>query len=72
MIADFPPAKGNHHKTYRIQETPTLSTDADSRTDTYLERLRDLSQKKKKIVERLRDLSLKKIIIILIGPFGNI
>ena len=28
---------------YRIQETKNLSTDADSRTDTILERLRDLS-----------------------------
>ena len=27
----------------RIRETPTLSTDADSRTDTNLKRLRDLS-----------------------------
>ena len=31
----------------RIRETPTLSTDADSRTDTNLKRLRDLSLKKK-------------------------
>ena len=30
------------HKKYRIWETPTLSTDAESRTDTILERLRDL------------------------------
>ena len=29
----------------RMWETPTLSTDADSRTDTNLKRLRDLSQK---------------------------
>ena len=29
-------------KKSRIRETPTLSTDADSRTDTLLERLRDL------------------------------
>ena len=29
----------------RIQETPTLSTDADSRTDTILERLRDIFHK---------------------------
>ena len=28
----------------RIRETPTLSTDADSRTDTNLKRLRDLSK----------------------------
>ena len=27
----------------RIRETPTLSTDADSRTDTNMKRLRDLS-----------------------------
>ena len=32
---------------FRIRETPTLSTDADSRTDTNLKRLRDLSLKKK-------------------------
>ena len=32
-----------------IRETPTLSTDADSRTDTNLKRLRDLSLKKKNI-----------------------
>ena len=32
----------------RIRETPTLSNDADSRTDTNLKRLRDLSQNKKK------------------------
>ena len=30
-------------KKSRIRETPTLSTDADSRTDTNLKRLRDLS-----------------------------
>ena len=30
------------HKKSRIRETPTLSTDADSRTDTILERLRHL------------------------------
>ena len=31
----------------RIRETPTLSTDAYSRTDTNLKKLRDLSKKKK-------------------------
>ena len=31
------------HKKSRIRETKNLSTDADSRTDTILERLRDLS-----------------------------
>ena len=31
-----------YQKISRIRETPTLSTDADSRTDTILERLRDL------------------------------
>ena len=31
----------------RIRETPTLSTDADNRTDTNLKRLHDLSLKKK-------------------------
>ena len=30
------------HKKSRIRETPTLLTDADSRTDTILEKLRDL------------------------------
>ena len=30
-------------KKSRIRETPTLSSDADSRTDTNLKRLRDLS-----------------------------
>ena len=33
-------------KKSRIQESPTFSTDADSRTDTILERLRDLSAPK--------------------------
>ena len=32
----------------RIRETPTLSTDADSKTDTILERLRDLPIRTKK------------------------
>ena len=36
-------------KKYRIRETPTLSTDADRRTDTNLKRLSDLSKKKIKI-----------------------
>ena len=35
-------------KKSRIWETKNLSTDADSRTDTILERLRDLSLKKNK------------------------
>ena len=35
----------------RIRETKNLSTDADSRTDTILERLRDLSLKQKKYGE---------------------
>ena len=34
-------------KKSRIRETKNLSTDADSSTDTILERLRDLSKKKK-------------------------
>ena len=34
-------------KKSRTRETPTLSTDADSRTDTNLKRLRDLSKRKK-------------------------
>ena len=33
-------------KKSRIRETKNLSTDADSRIDTILERLRDLSKKK--------------------------
>ena len=35
-------------KKSRIRETSNLSTDADCRTDTILERLRDLSKKLKK------------------------
>ena len=35
-------------KKIHIWETPTLSTDADSRTSTNLKRLHDLSQKEKK------------------------
>ena len=36
--------KGHQHtKKSRIRETPTLSTNANSRTDTNLKRLRDLS-----------------------------
>ena len=35
-------------KKSRIRETPTLSTDADSRTDTNLKRLRDLPIRTKK------------------------
>ena len=31
------------HKKSRVRETPTLSTNADSRTNTNLKRLRDLS-----------------------------
>ena len=38
----------NREKKSRIRETSNLSTDADRRTDTILERLRDLSKKKKK------------------------
>ena len=38
IISYFLPVK---QKKSRIWETPTLSTDADSRTDTILERLRD-------------------------------
>ena len=34
------------YKKSRIRETKNLSTDADIRADTVLERLRDLSQKK--------------------------
>ena len=41
---------GSALKKSRIWETPTLSTDADSRTKTILERLHDLSAKKKKKV----------------------
>ena len=35
--------KGSLLKKSRIRETPTLSTDADNRTDTNLKRLHDLS-----------------------------
>ena len=38
----------NSYKKSRIRETSNLSTDADCRTDTILESLRDLSRKKKK------------------------
>ena len=38
-------SRKNSTKNSRIRETPTLSTDADSRTDTNLKRLRDLSKK---------------------------
>ena len=49
-------------KKFRIRETKNLSTDADSRTDTILERLRDLSNlKERKKIECLRDFSQKKI-----------
>ena len=44
------PENNNKHKKSRIRETPTLSTDADSRTDTNLKRLRDSSKKNKKKV----------------------
>ena len=43
----------NKNKKSRIRETPTLSTDAASRTDTNLKRLRDLSSKKKLQSEKL-------------------
>ena len=39
--------KLTQRKKSRIREAKNLSTDADSRTDTILERLRDLSKKKK-------------------------
>ena len=45
-----------------IRETKNLSTDADIRTDTILERLRDLSQFIF-LNERMRNFSLKKIIM---------
>ena len=45
-------------KKSRIRETPTLSTDADSRTDTNLKRLRDFFILI--FFYRLRDFSLKK------------
>ena len=38
----------NQLKKYRIRETKNVLTDADSRTDTILERLHDLSKKIKK------------------------
>ena len=37
-----------HKKKSSLRETKNISTDADSRTDTILERLRDLSERKKK------------------------
>ena len=47
---------GWHYKKSRIRETKNLSTDADSRTDTVLERLRDLS-KKNIYINRLTDIA---------------
>ena len=47
----------------RIRETPTLSTDADSRTDTNLKRSRDLSKKnlkKSKKNEKSRNIYKKR------------
>ena len=38
----------HYYKKSRIRETSNLSTDADRRTDTILESLRDLSRKDKK------------------------
>ena len=45
---------GFRKKKFRIRETKNLSTDADSRTDTILERLHDLSRKKNKKKKRRR------------------
>ena len=46
------------HEKSRIRETKNLSTDTDSKTDTILERLRDLSKEHIYIFfERLRDFS---------------
>ena len=42
-------------KKSRIRETKNLSTDKDSRSDTFLERLRDLSEKKKKKQQKKRN-----------------
>jgi hypothetical protein len=41
------------YKKSRIRETPTLSTDAHSRTDTNLKRLHDLSNTKKIAVRKI-------------------
>ena len=41
-------------KKSRIRETKNLSTDADSRTDTIFERLRDLSKKNKNKIKMER------------------
>ena len=46
LLVDFKNAQQLLDKKSRIRETPTLSTDADRRTDTNLKRLRDLSKKK--------------------------
>ena len=50
----------NCNKKSRIRETPTLSTDADSRTDTNLKRLRNLSltKKIKKFKKNLKNLEV--------------
>ena len=51
--------EGYIHKKSRIRETKNLSTDADSRTDTISEGLRDLSQKKKKKKEKIKEKNLE-------------
>ena len=45
-FTDISNMKRKEEEKSRIRETPTLSTDADSRTNTNLKKLRDLSQKK--------------------------
>ena len=48
MGPESPKGRKKEKKKSRIRETKNLSTDADRRTDTILERLRDLSLKKNK------------------------
>ena len=40
----------SYYEKSRIRETSNLSTDADRRTDTILERLRDLSEEEEKYI----------------------
>ena len=55
ILYNFIFSKGSHQKKSRIRETSNLSTDADRRTDTILERLRDLSQQKRRKKKRLHN-----------------
>ena len=51
----------SYKKKSRIRETSNLSTDADRRTDTILESLRDLSRKKKKKKKKMGRLTCPRV-----------